>query len=188
MVGAVPKDIDGLLFPTVGVHSKNEEIEVNFGQKPFAFRIKENEGWVFIIIAMALLIEVVSAVFEQLGRSLAGMVAAYVGLAVCVVDLRRKAKRERVVWQRRGLIPWYYSRFPNHKLFGSVADYFEVFATVGQSLQSTMGYVFARWHMGNPVRISINMLLFGMFVLVAKLVNKFPVLFNPPPRYHQHNP
>ncbi|CAI0433828.1 unnamed protein product [Linum tenue] len=40
MVGAVSKDIEGPLFPTVAVHGLNEEIEVNFGQKPFAFNIK----------------------------------------------------------------------------------------------------------------------------------------------------
>ncbi|CAL1363622.1 unnamed protein product [Linum trigynum] len=43
IVGAVKKEITGALFPTVAVHSQNEEIEVNFGQKQFAFDIKEYE-------------------------------------------------------------------------------------------------------------------------------------------------
>lgn len=43
LVGAVYKDMKGLLFPTVAVHSQNEEIEVNFGKKPFAFDLKEYE-------------------------------------------------------------------------------------------------------------------------------------------------
>ncbi|XP_002521831.2 ran-binding protein M homolog [Ricinus communis] len=44
VVGAVYKDIKGPLFPTVAVHSLNEEIEVNFGQKQFAFDLKEYEA------------------------------------------------------------------------------------------------------------------------------------------------
>ncbi|KAJ6762120.1 RAN BINDING PROTEIN 9-RELATED [Salix koriyanagi] len=45
VVGAVYKDKDmkGPLFPTVAVHSQNEEIEVNFGQRNFAFDLKEYE-------------------------------------------------------------------------------------------------------------------------------------------------
>ncbi|KAI9383641.1 hypothetical protein POPTR_013G108400v4 [Populus trichocarpa] len=43
LVRAVYKDMKGLLFPTVAVHSQNEEIEVNFGKKPFAFDLKEYE-------------------------------------------------------------------------------------------------------------------------------------------------
>ncbi|KAI6691263.1 hypothetical protein NL676_028091 [Syzygium grande] len=44
VVGTVYKDMKGPLFPTVSVHSQNEEINVNFGQKPFAFDIKAYEA------------------------------------------------------------------------------------------------------------------------------------------------
>ncbi|CAN1235472.1 Ran-binding protein M homolog [Linum perenne] len=37
----VSKKIDGPLIPTVSVHNYNEEVEVNFGQKPFAYDIKQ---------------------------------------------------------------------------------------------------------------------------------------------------
>ncbi|AAG12607.1 unknown protein; 13877-17163 [Arabidopsis thaliana] len=40
IVGKIPKDIRGHLFPTVAVHSQNEEVLVNFGKKKFAFDIK----------------------------------------------------------------------------------------------------------------------------------------------------
>lgn len=43
VVGGVYKEIKGPLFPTVAVHSQNEEIEVNFGQREFAFDLKEYE-------------------------------------------------------------------------------------------------------------------------------------------------
>ncbi|KAJ4842059.1 hypothetical protein Tsubulata_037975 [Turnera subulata] len=43
VVGAVYKETKAPLFPTVAVHSQNEEVEVNFGQRPFAFDIKEYE-------------------------------------------------------------------------------------------------------------------------------------------------
>lgn len=44
LVGRVYKDMKGPLFPTVSVHSQNEEIEVNFGQESFAFDIKAYEA------------------------------------------------------------------------------------------------------------------------------------------------
>lgn len=44
IVGTVYKDVKGPLFPTISVHSQNEEIAVNFGQEPFAFDIKAYEA------------------------------------------------------------------------------------------------------------------------------------------------
>lgn len=43
-VGRTCKDIKVPLFPTISVHSQNEEVHVNFGQKPFAFDLKEFEA------------------------------------------------------------------------------------------------------------------------------------------------
>ncbi|XP_058763166.1 ran-binding protein M homolog [Vicia villosa] len=44
VIGTVYKDMKGPLFPTVAVHSQNEEVHVNFGQKPFTFDLKEFEA------------------------------------------------------------------------------------------------------------------------------------------------
>ncbi|VVB11672.1 unnamed protein product [Arabis nemorensis] len=44
LVGKVPKDIRGHLFPTVAVHSQNEEVSVNFGQKKYVFDIEGYEA------------------------------------------------------------------------------------------------------------------------------------------------
>ncbi|EOA20630.1 hypothetical protein CARUB_v10000942mg [Capsella rubella] len=44
LVGYVSKYIKGPLFPTVAVHSQNEEVTVNFGQEKFAFDIKGYEA------------------------------------------------------------------------------------------------------------------------------------------------
>uniref|UniRef100_A0A2P2LW60 B30.2/SPRY domain-containing protein n=1 Tax=Rhizophora mucronata TaxID=61149 RepID=A0A2P2LW60_RHIMU len=41
IIGTICKDIKGPLFPTVAVHSQNEEVEVNFGQKQFRFDLQE---------------------------------------------------------------------------------------------------------------------------------------------------
>ncbi|OVA16367.1 B30.2/SPRY domain [Macleaya cordata] len=40
LVGKLYKDVKGPLYPTIAVHSQNEEVNVNFGQKPFVFDIK----------------------------------------------------------------------------------------------------------------------------------------------------
>ncbi|KAK8597303.1 hypothetical protein V6N12_065774 [Hibiscus sabdariffa] len=46
LVGTVckEKEMKGHLFPTIAVHSQNEEVHVNFGQKKFAFDLKEYEA------------------------------------------------------------------------------------------------------------------------------------------------
>ncbi|KAL9250136.1 Ran-binding protein M-like protein [Drosera capensis] len=40
IVGSLYKDVKGPLYPTVAVHSPNEEVVVNFGKDPFVFDIK----------------------------------------------------------------------------------------------------------------------------------------------------
>ncbi|XP_057793607.1 ran-binding protein M homolog [Salvia miltiorrhiza] len=44
LVGPVYKDVKGPVFPTVAVHSQNEEVTVNFGQDPFVFDLKAYEA------------------------------------------------------------------------------------------------------------------------------------------------
>ncbi|XP_072969696.1 ran-binding protein M homolog [Typha angustifolia] len=39
-VGTVSKDIKGPFYPTIAVHSQNEEVTVNFGKQPFLFDIE----------------------------------------------------------------------------------------------------------------------------------------------------
>ncbi|XP_043709047.1 ran-binding protein M homolog [Telopea speciosissima] len=40
LVGTVYKDVKGPLFPTIAVHSQNEEVNVNFGQQSFVFDVE----------------------------------------------------------------------------------------------------------------------------------------------------
>ncbi|XP_057974667.1 ran-binding protein M homolog [Malania oleifera] len=44
VVGTTFKDVKGPLFPTVAVHSQNEEVAVNFGKDPFVFDLKAFEA------------------------------------------------------------------------------------------------------------------------------------------------
>lgn len=44
IVGTVFKDVKGPLFPTVAVHSQNEEVTINFGKDPFVFDLKAYEA------------------------------------------------------------------------------------------------------------------------------------------------
>ncbi|KAL8172564.1 hypothetical protein V2J09_024368 [Rumex salicifolius] len=44
VVGTVYKDVKGALFPTIAVHSQNEEVTVNFGKDPYVFDIKAYEA------------------------------------------------------------------------------------------------------------------------------------------------
>ncbi|KAH9331513.1 hypothetical protein KI387_003621, partial [Taxus chinensis] len=40
-LGSVPKNVIGPLYPTIGLHSPNEKVEVNFGQRSFAYDIEQ---------------------------------------------------------------------------------------------------------------------------------------------------
>lgn len=40
LVGCRPKDVKCPLYPSVGLHSPNERVEVNFGQRPFVYNIE----------------------------------------------------------------------------------------------------------------------------------------------------
>lgn len=44
VVGTPHKDVKGRLYPTIAVHSQNEEVTVNFGKDPFFFDIKAYEA------------------------------------------------------------------------------------------------------------------------------------------------
>ncbi|XP_059631945.1 ran-binding protein M homolog [Cornus florida] len=44
IVGTVYKDVKVPLYPTVAVHSQNEEVSVNFGKEPFRFDLKAYEA------------------------------------------------------------------------------------------------------------------------------------------------
>ncbi|XP_052189631.1 ran-binding protein M homolog [Diospyros lotus] len=44
VVGTVYKDLKGPLFPTISIHSQNEEVSVNFGKEPFVFDLKAYEA------------------------------------------------------------------------------------------------------------------------------------------------
>nr|XP_043636591.1 ran-binding protein M homolog [Erigeron canadensis] len=44
VVGTVRKDVKGRVYPTIAVHSQNEEVTVNFGKDPFIFDIKAYEA------------------------------------------------------------------------------------------------------------------------------------------------
>lgn len=44
VVGTVNKDVKGPLYPTIAVHSQNEEVSVNFGKEPFKFDLKTFEA------------------------------------------------------------------------------------------------------------------------------------------------
>lgn len=44
VIGHVYKEVKGRLYPTIAVHSQNEEVSVNFGKEPFVFDLKAYEA------------------------------------------------------------------------------------------------------------------------------------------------
>ncbi|XP_073146055.1 ran-binding protein M homolog [Henckelia pumila] len=44
LIGSVEKNVEGPLFPTIGLQTEHEEVTVNFGKKPFLFYLKAYEA------------------------------------------------------------------------------------------------------------------------------------------------
>ncbi|XP_048234805.1 disease resistance protein RPV1 [Ricinus communis] len=134
----------------------------------------ENEEWLSLFAS--LVIEGLSALFEQLDHALLGMVMAIAGLLICMVELAFKAQKEQVNWERRGLLPWFYSYNPQNKLFGTTVEYFGLVAAIWQCFHSTIGYIYARQNMKNPITMTLTMSLFCICLLISKLVKKYSVV------------
>ncbi|KAG6770777.1 hypothetical protein POTOM_026471 [Populus tomentosa] len=84
--------------------------------------------WTLLITS--LLVEGISASFDQLGYATTSMVMAFVALLLSIVDLIHKARKEGVAGDGRSLLPRFYRRSSHNSLhwkpFGGLVEYFGV--------------------------------------------------------------
>ncbi|EOX97100.1 Serine/threonine-protein kinase PBS1 isoform 1 [Theobroma cacao] len=87
------------------------------------WRLKDVLAWVFPICNFTL--ELPSTVFDQLSSkdhpqyALIAMLFSFIALMSCIAELIFNGKMERVTWQWRDTVPWFYCR-PTDKLFGTL--------------------------------------------------------------------
>ncbi|KAJ6924821.1 hypothetical protein NC652_017939 [Populus alba x Populus x berolinensis] len=89
---------------------------------------EKTSEWTLLITS--LLVEGISASFDQLGYATTSMVMAFVALLLSIVDLIHKARKEGVAGDERSLLPRYYRRSSHNSLhwkpFGGLVEYFGV--------------------------------------------------------------
>ncbi|XP_015577605.2 uncharacterized protein LOC8275238 [Ricinus communis] len=147
--------------------------------KAIAWEFDNNiQEW--LLMFTSLVLEGLSSIFEQLDYPLMGMVMAITGFFVCIVEIVLKARTERVTVEWKSSFPWFYSHYPNYKLFGSTILYFGLVAAIWQCFHSSLGYYYACKKMENPIRMTITMFLFCICLIISRIMKKYS---NVPPSW-----
>ncbi|KAJ9188782.1 hypothetical protein P3X46_000146 [Hevea brasiliensis] len=148
---------------------------INRGQRCISDLRAKKETIEWALLITSLLLEGLSATFDQLGYALMGMVMAFVALLLSTMELIGKARNERVRWEWRSPLPNFYTQnstdnSPNGELFGSLVEYFGLSGAVWQCLYSSMQYIYARRNLDNPIKMCLLPFIFVFCVLISKLV------------------
>uniref|UniRef100_A0A6N2MG41 Uncharacterized protein n=1 Tax=Salix viminalis TaxID=40686 RepID=A0A6N2MG41_SALVM len=116
-------------------------------------------GWTLLMTN--LILEIASAVFDQLGYALVGMVLAFVALLLATAELIDMARKERM-----SLLPSFHrpstSTLAPGKPVGTIVEYFGLVGAVWQCFYSIVEYAYARKKKDNPIKMC---LLPSIFIL-----------------------
>ncbi|KAF9662099.1 hypothetical protein SADUNF_Sadunf18G0018100 [Salix dunnii] len=128
--------------------------------------------WALLITSLVL--EAISAIFDQLGYTLTSMVMAFVALLLSILDLIHKAQERGITCDGRGLLPCL-NRHPSHdfqnrKPFASLVVYFGLACAVWQCSFAIVGYYYTRHKLVNPIKLCLLPFIFALCVLVSKVV------------------
>ncbi|KAG6737261.1 hypothetical protein POTOM_058775 [Populus tomentosa] len=126
---------------------------------------KEISGW--ILLMTNLILEIASAVFDQMGYALIGMVLAFVALLLAAVELIHMARKERT--KREGLLPPFLLH-ATRKPVGTIVEYFGLAGAVWQCVYSTVEYTYTRQKKDNPIKMCLLPFIFLLCVAISKLL------------------
>jgi len=119
-----------------------------------------------------LILEIASAVFDQMGYALIGMVLAFVALLLAAVELIHMARKERT--KREGLLPPFHLHatytFATRKPVGTIVEYFGLAGAVWQCVYSTVEYTYTRQKKDNPIKMCLLPFIFLLCVVISKLI------------------
>ncbi|EOX97088.1 Serine/threonine-protein kinase PBS1 isoform 2, partial [Theobroma cacao] len=138
------------------------------------WRLKDVLGWVFPITNFTM--ELPSAVFDQLSSqnhphyALIVMLFSFMALMSCIAELIYKGKMERVTWQWRGRVPWFYR--PTGKPFGTIWEIIGFASAFLQCVVTTINYSFIYRHHDGPIKTSALPILFAFALLCSKYLKK----------------
>jgi len=115
--------------------------------------VQKTTEWALLITSV--LLEAMSAVFDQVGQALTGMVIAFLALFFSSLDLICKARKEEV---------------KRSQPFGGLLEYFGLAAAVWQCFYSTMEYLYTRKNQQNPIKMCLLPFIFALSVLIFRLI------------------
>ncbi|XP_061973929.1 uncharacterized protein LOC133695633 isoform X3 [Populus nigra] len=136
-------------------------------------RPREISGWTLLMTN--LILEIASAVFDQMGYAQIGMVLAFVALLLAAVDLIHMARKERIKRAAgMSLLPLFHPRSTytsaTRKPVGTIVEYFGLAGAVWQCVYSTVEYTYTRQKKDNPIKISLLPFIFLLCVVISKLL------------------
>uniref|UniRef100_A0A6N2MB65 TIR domain-containing protein n=1 Tax=Salix viminalis TaxID=40686 RepID=A0A6N2MB65_SALVM len=125
-------------------------------------------GWTLLLTS--LILEIASAVFDQLDYALVGMVLAFVALLLATAELIHMARKERMSLLPSFLRPSTTALAPG-KPVGSIVEYFVLVGAVWQCFYSTVEYAYACQKKDNPIEMSLLAFIFlSCVVLISKVI------------------
>ncbi|KDP43966.1 hypothetical protein JCGZ_05433 [Jatropha curcas] len=133
----------------------------------------ETTEW--ILLMGSLLLEGVSALLDQLGYLLVGMVLSFVALFISTLELVNMARREGLITLERGRSTCFYCRLtdnsPPSELF-VIVHIFGLTCAVWQCIYSMVQYIYALHNLDNPINMSLLPFIFLLCVLISKIIRK----------------
>ncbi|KAF9660975.1 hypothetical protein SADUNF_Sadunf19G0019700 [Salix dunnii] len=174
-----PEDLPHDSFKTVSrtepvvqvLEQINSELEKLFGQgrkRTEMARLKS--GWTLLLTN--LILEIASAVFDQLGYAVIGMVLAFVALLLATAELLiHMPRNERMI-----LLPSFHcpstSTLAPGKPVGTIVEYFGLVGAVWQCFYSTVEYAYPRQKKDNPIKMCLLPFIFLSCVVISKLIKE----------------
>ncbi|KAJ6907433.1 hypothetical protein NC651_017980 [Populus alba x Populus x berolinensis] len=127
----------------------------------------EISGWTLLMTN--LILEIASAVFDQMGYALIGMVLAFVALLLAAVELiMHMALKERIKWAgMRPILPLIPA---TRKPVGTIVEYFGLAGAAWQCVYSTVEYTYTRQEKDNPIKMCLLPFIFLLCVVISKLL------------------
>ncbi|KAG8646169.1 hypothetical protein MANES_10G131300v8 [Manihot esculenta] len=127
-----------------------------------------------IFLITNFVMELPSAIFDQLSSvqkpqyALISMIISFTVMFICIIDLARTGRRERVKLMMRGHIPWFYSPSPSHKPLGTFVDIVGLVCGIFQCVFAAIAYAFLCHKAQSPIKICVWPLIFASGVLWSR--------------------
>ncbi|CAN6811638.1 unnamed protein product [Brassica oleracea] len=141
---------------------------------------------VFLVVIINLLLEITSAVADQLSSSTRkpyfariSLVMSILSLILTIIDFTDKIRVHKVHFRCKLPIPWFYYPARDYSTrFGSSTDNILLFCVAGQLIVSAINFSFTERGRDGPIKVSVWPLVFAIGIVVSKFTEKPPISKN----------